>query len=137
MRLTSRIILVVALLGLGPSLGRAAEQAVPRLPAARLVAVEGVSITYRLKDYDGKVVRAVVPAQSTVDIQGRSADGTVRATLAAVDGTTNRVKVVTQAGQVLVLEMAPEALQGMQIGDTGDLIVPPRAAVLASHAAHH
>ena len=85
MRLTSRIILVVALLGLGPSLGRAAEQAVPRLPAARLVAVEGVSITYRLKDYDGKVVRAVVPAQSTVDIQGRSADGTVRATLAAVD----------------------------------------------------
>ena len=137
MRLTSRIILVVALLGLGPSLGRAAEQAVPRLPAARLVAVEGVSITYRLKDYDGKVVRAVVPAQSTVDIQGRSADGTVRATLAAVDGTTHRVKVVTQAGQVLVLEMAPEALQGMQIGDTGDLIVPPRAAVLASHAAHH
>jgi len=137
MRLTSRIILVVALLGLGPSLGRAAEQAVPRLPAARLVAVEGVSITYRLKDYDGKVVRAVVPAQSTVDIQGWSADGTVRATLAAVDGTTNRVKVVTQAGQVLVLEMAPEALQGMQIGDTGDLIVPPRAAVLASHAAHH
>ena len=137
MRLTSRIILVVALLGLGPSLGRAAEQAVPRLPTARLVAVEGVSITYRLKDYDGKVVRAVVPAQSTVDIQGRSADGTVRATLAAVDGTTNRVKVVTQAGQVLVLEMAPEALQGMQIGDTGDLIVPPRAAGLASHAAHH
>ena len=137
MRLTSRIILVVALLGLGPSLGRAAEQAVPRLPAARLVAVEGASITYRLKDYDGKVVRAVVPAQSTVDIQGRSADGTVRATLAAVDGTTNRVKVVTQADQVLVLEMAPEALQGMQIGDPCDLIVPPRAAVLASHAAHH
>ena len=33
MRLTSRIILVVALglLGLGPSLGRAAEQAVPQL----------------------------------------------------------------------------------------------------------
>ena len=136
MRLTSRIILVVALLGLGPSLGRAAEQAVPRLPAARLVAVEGASITYRLKDYDGKVVRAVVPAQSTVDIQGRSADGTVRATLAAVDGTTNRVKVVTQAGQVLVLEMAPEALQGMQIGDPCDLIVPPRAAGLASHEAH-
>jgi len=137
MRLTSRIILVVALLGLGPSLGRAAEQAVPRLPAARLVAVEGVSITYRLKDYDGKVVRAVVPAQSTVDIQGRSADGTVRATLAAVDGTTHRVKVVTQAGQVLVLELAPEALQGMQIGATVELIVPPRPAVHASHDAQH
>jgi hypothetical protein len=139
MRLTSRIILVVALglLGLEPSLGRAAEQAVPRLPAARLVAVEGASITYRLKDYDGKVVTAVVPAQSIVDIQGRSADGTVRAILAAVDGATNRVKVVTQAGQVLVLEMAPEALQGMQIGATVDLIVSSRAAVIASHEAHH
>src|SRR5215468_6743390 len=137
MRLTSRIILVVAFLGLGPSLGCAAEQAVFRLPAARLVAVEGVSITYRLKDYDGKVVRVVVPAQSTVDIQGRSADGTVRATLAAVDGTTNRVKVVTQAGQVLVLEMAPEALQGMQMGATVELIVPPRPAVLVSHDAQH
>jgi hypothetical protein len=139
MKLTSRIILVVALglLGLEPSLGRAAEQAVPRLPTARLVAVEGASITYRLKDYDGKVVRAVVPAQSTVDIQGRGADGTVRATLAAVDGTTNRVKVVTHAGQVLLLELAPEALQGMQIGATVELIVPSRAAVLASHDAHH
>jgi hypothetical protein len=138
MSLTLRIILVVALclLGLGPSLGRAAEQAVPQLPSARLVAVEGASITYRLKDYDGKVVTAVVPAQSTAAIQGRSADGTVRATLAAVDGATNRVKVVTQAGQVLVLEMTPEALTGLLIGDTFDLIVPQRAAVLASHSAH-
>ena len=139
MRLTSTSILVVALglLGLGPSLGRAAEQAVSPLPAARLVAVEGASITYRLKDYDGKVVTVVVPAQSTVDIQGRSADGTVRATLATVDGATHRVKVVTQAGQVLVLELAPETLQGMQIGATVELIVPPRTAVLASHDAHH
>ena len=139
MKLTSTSILVVALglLSLGPSLGRAAEQAVSPLPVARLVAVEGASITYRLKDYDGKVVTVVVPAQSTVDIQGRSADGTVRATLAAVDGATHRVKVVPQAGQVLVLELAPEALQGMQIGATVELIVPPRPAVLVSHDAHH
>jgi len=61
----------------------------------------------------------------------------VRATLAAVDGTTHRVKVVTQAGQVLVLELAPEALQGMQMGATVELIVPPRTAVLASHDAQH
>jgi hypothetical protein len=135
MSLTSRIILGVALclLGLVPPLGRAAEPAPLRLPAARLVAVEGASITYKLKDYDGKVVTAVVPTQSIVDIQGRSADGTVRATLATVDGVTNRVKVVTQAGQTLVLEVAPEALKGLQIGDTFDLIVPQRAKVIASH----
>jgi hypothetical protein len=135
MGLTSRIILGVALclLSLVPPLGRAAEQAVPRLPTVRLVAVEGTSTTYRLKDYAGKVVMAIVPAQSSADIQGLSADSTVRATLAAVDGAANRVKVVTQAGQVLILEMTPEALKGMQIGDTFDLIVPRRAEVMASH----
>ena len=135
MGLTSRVILVVALclFGLVPPLGRAAEKAALRLPSARLVAVEGASTTYRLKDYDGKVVTALVPAQSTVDIQGWSADGTVRATLAAVDRTTNQVKVVTQAGQTLVLEVAPEDLKGIQIGDTFDLLVPQRAKVIASH----
>ena len=135
MGLTSRIIfgMALCLLSLALPLGRTAEQTAPRLPAVRLVAVEGASTTYRLKDYDGKVVMAIVPAQSSADIQGLSTDGTVRATLAAVDGSTNRVKVVTQAGQVLILEMTPEALKAMQIGDTFDLIVPRRAEVIASH----
>jgi len=135
MGLTSRIIfgMALCLLSLALPLGRTAEQTAPRLPAVRLVAVEGASTTYRLKDYDGKVVMAIVPAQSSADIQGLSTDGTVRATLAAVDGSTNRVKVVTQAGQVLILEMTPEAIKAMQIGDTFDLIGPRRAEVIASH----
>jgi hypothetical protein len=135
MGLTSRIILGVALclLGLVPPLVRATAHAAPRQPSAQLVAVEGASTTYRLKDYNGQIVEAVVPSQSITDIQTRSADGTVRATLASVDGVTNRVKVVTQEGQTLVLEIAPDALKGMQIGDTFELVMPQRSEVMAHH----
>ena len=135
MGLTSRIILGVALclLGLVPPLVRATAHVAPRQPSARLVAVEGASITYRLKDYDGKIVEAVVPSQSIADIRTRSADGTVRATLASVDRATNQVKVVTQEGQTLVLEIAPDALKGMQIGDTFELVIPQRSEVMAHH----
>jgi hypothetical protein len=135
MGLTSRIILGVALclLGLVPPLVRATAHAAPRQPSAQLVAVEGASTTYRLKDYNGQIVEAVVPSQSITDIQTRSADGTVRATLASVDGVTNRVKVVTQEGQTLVFEIAPDALKGMQIGDTFELVMPQRSEVMAHH----
>ena len=135
MGLTSRIILGVALclLGLVPPLGLAPAHAAPQQPPARLVAVEGASITYWLKDYNGQVVKAVVPSQSSADIQRRSAAATVRATLASVDWVTNRVKVVTQEGQILVLEMAPEVLKGMQIGDTFELVIPRHAEVMAHH----
>lgn len=130
MSLKSRLIPGVALclLGLVPPLVLAAGPVSPPLPAAQLVAVEGASITYPLIDYDKQVVTAVVPSQSSADIRRRSADGTVEVTLASVDGATNRVKVVTQEGQVLVLDMAREALAGMQIGDTFTLVMPRRAA---------
>jgi len=135
MGLTSRIILGVALclLGLVPPLVRATAHAAPRQPSAQLVAVEGASTTYRLKDYNGQIVEAVVPSQSITDIQTRSADGTVRATLASVDRATNQVKVVTQEGQTLVLEIEPDALKGMQIGDTFELVIPQRGKVMAHH----
>ena len=135
MGLTSRIILGVALclLGLVPPLVRATAHAAPRQPSAQLVAVEGASTTYRLKDYNGQIVEAVVPSQSITDIQTQSADGTVRATLASVDRATNQVKVVTQEGQTLVLEIAPDALKGMQIGDTFELVIPQRSEVMAHH----
>jgi hypothetical protein len=92
--------------------------------------VEGAAHTYRLIDYDNRVVTAAVPAQSITDIQTSKPDGTVRATIVAIDLTTNRVKAQTDAGQVLVLAMARENLGDMKIGDTFTLMVPQGVAVM-------
>jgi hypothetical protein len=102
----------------------AAEQISKPLPSAQLVEVEGASSTYRLIDRDGRVVTAVVPSQSIGDIQQNSPDNTIYATLASVDSATHRVKVVTREGQTLVLRVAPEALQGLQIGDSVQFVLP-------------
>jgi len=99
------------------------------LLAAQLIAVEGASHTYYLIDYDKRVVTAAVPAQSLTDIQTSNPDGTVQATIISIDLTTNWVKARTDAGQVLVLAMAREALGNMRIGDTFTLAVRPGAAV--------
>jgi len=135
MCLKSRVILGVALclLGLVPPHVLAAEQPSPPLPTVRLVAVEGASTTYHLIDYDKQIVTAVVPSQSSADIQRRNPDGTVTVTLASVDGATNQVRAVTQEGQVLVLDMAREALASTQIGDTFTLVMPRHAEVMAHH----
>jgi hypothetical protein len=118
------------LLGLVSPLVFAAEQPSRPLPAAQLIAVEGAAHTYRLIDYDNRVVTAAVPAQSITDIQTSKPDGTVRATIVAIDLTTNRVKAQTDAGQVLVLAMARENLGDMKIGDTFTLMVPQGVAVM-------
>ena len=119
----------LCLLGLVSPLVFAAEQASKPLPAAKLIAVEGAAHTYQLTDYDNRVITATVPAQSITDIQTSKPDGTVRATIVAIDLMTNRVKAQTDAGQVLVLAMAREALGNMRIGDTFTLTVPQRTAV--------
>jgi hypothetical protein len=126
MRLISWLIpgMALSLIGLVFPYVMAAEQTSKLLPSAQLVEVEGASRTYHLIDRDGRVVTAVVPSQSIGDIQQNSPDNTVHTTLAAVDSTTNRVKVVTRAGQTLVLSVAPEALQGLQIGDPVQFVLP-------------
>src|SRR6266516_6589940 len=60
---------LLALLALLAPLALAAEQPSRSLPNAQLVAVEGASHTYRLIDYDKRVITAPVPAQSITDIQ--------------------------------------------------------------------
>jgi hypothetical protein len=126
MRLTSWSILGMALgfVGLVFPYAMAAEQVAKPLPSAQLVVVEGASNTYHLIDYDGQVVTAVVPSQSTTDIQQNSSDNIVHATLASVDSATQRAKVVTREGQILVLALAPEAFQGLQIGDPVEFVLP-------------
>ena len=120
----------LVLLGLVSPVVFAADQPSKPLPAAQLIAVEGASHTYHLIDYDNRVVTARVPAQSIADIRTSNPDGTVSATIVSIDSTTNRVKAQTDAGQVLVLAMAPEALGSMKIGDTFTLTVPQRTAVM-------
>jgi hypothetical protein len=100
---------------------------------ATVVHIEGVQDTWRVTDKDGKIVEVHVPAQSLIDIQtsqeerpGASGSsepvrGTVLATVVAVDTLTNRVKVQTQAGQVIELETSAK---DRQIGEQVTLIVP-------------
>jgi hypothetical protein len=128
--LRSALGVALCLLGLGSSLVFAAEQPSKPLPSAQLIAVEGASHTYHLIDYDKRVITADVPAQSIADIQTSNPDGTVRATIVSIDLTTNRVKARTDAGQVLVLAIAREALKNIQMGDTFTLTVPQRTAVM-------
>jgi hypothetical protein len=122
----------LCLLALASPLVFAADQPSRPLPTAQLVAVEGASHTYHLIDYDKRVVTAAVPAQSLADVQTRNPDGTVHVTVASLDATTGRMKVTTDAGQVLVLAMPREELGSMRIGDTFTLMVPHHARVAGS-----
>jgi len=100
---------------------------------ATVVHIEGVQDTWRVTDKDGKIVEVHVPAQSLIDIQtsqeerpGASSTseqvrGTVLATVVAVDTLTNRVKVQTQAGQVIELDTSTK---NRQIGEQVTLIIP-------------
>jgi glucose-6-phosphate-specific signal transduction histidine kinase len=77
------------------------------------------------------MVTATVPAQSFTDIKTPNQDGTVRAVVASIDLTTNQTKVVTDAGQTLVLAMAHQTLAGLQVGDAFTLTVSPQGDLTA------
>jgi len=121
----------LCLLGLASPPIFAAEPPSPSLSRAQIVAVEGAAQTYHLIDRGGRMVTTTVPAQSLANIQTRNQDGTVRAVVAAIDLTTNQTKVVTDAGQTLVLAMAPQTLAGLQVGDAFTLTVSPRGELTA------
>ena len=100
---------------------------------ATVVHIEGVHDTWRVTDKDGKIVEVHVPAQSLIAIQtsqeerpgasgtAEPVQGTVPATVVAVDTLTNRIKVQTQAGQVIDLATATA---DRQIGEQVTLILP-------------
>jgi len=100
---------------------------------ATVVHVEGAPDTWHVRDKDGKIVEVHVPARSLIDIQMGTAEppgasgtvgqarGTLRATVVAADSLTKRVKVQTQAGQVIELDTAA---QDRRIGEEVTLIVP-------------
>ena len=127
--LRSTLGMALFILGLVSPVVFAAEQLSKPLPTAQLIAVEGVAHTYRLIDYDNRVVTAAVPAQSITDVKTHNPDGTVQATVSSIDMTTGQIRASTDAGQVLVLVISREDLGSMKIGDTFTLVVP--------HQPHH
>ena len=111
----------------------APARAFPQTPRAKVVHIEGATTTYKIEDMGGKMIEVEVPSTSLTDLrtdpagtastsaQSGQATGTISAKVVAVDTQTNKVKVVTQAGQTVELEMAT---QGVQIGDQFTLVIP-------------
>lgn len=104
-----------------------------QMPRANVVTVEGATTTYHITDMGGKQLMVSVPSQSVADIrtntrgaaslsrQSDQAAGTITAQVVAVDMQTNMVKVLTQAGQTIKLEMMAD---DVQIGEQLTLVVP-------------
>ena len=126
---TLPLVVMVAFLCAVTSLGCADRATPPQAsaPSATIVSVEGASTTYHTRDWNGKPVTVRVPSQSAADIKGKDVEGNVRATVTAVDPTTHRVKVRTREGQTIVLEMAPDSLADLKVGDPLLFTVPKAA----------
>src|ERR1044071_757136 len=103
------LVVTVAVLWAVTLLGCADRATPPQAsaPSATIVAVEGASTTYHMRDWNGKPVTVRVPSQSAADIRGMDAAGTVRAIITAIDPASQRVKVRTSENQTIVLAMAP------------------------------
>jgi len=120
------LVATVAVLWAVTLLGCADRTAPPQAsaPSATIVSVEGASTTYHTRDWNGKPVTVRVPSQSVADIRGKDTEGTVRATVTAVDPAAHRVKVRTSEGQTVVLAMAPGSLAGLKPGDRFIFTIP-------------
>ncbi len=120
------LVVTVAVLWAVTLLGCADRAAPPQAstPSATIVSVEGASTTYHTRDWNGKPVTVRVPSQSVADIRGKDTEGTVRATVTAVEPASHRVKVRTSEGQTIVLAMAPGSLAGLKPGDRFIFTIP-------------
>ena len=120
------LVVTVAVLWALTLLGCADRAAPPQAsaPSATIVSVEGASTTYHTRDWNGKPVTVRVPSQSVADIRGKDTEGTVRATVTAVDPASHRVKVRTSEGQTIVLAMAPGSVAGLKPGDRFIFTIP-------------
>src|SRR5262245_635377 len=128
-------IFVLAVGVLGAVITFAPPGAFGQMSRANVVTVEGATTTYHVTDMGGKSVMVDVPSQSVADIRTNSqgsasrnnppgqATETVPAQVVAVDTQTNTVKVLTQAGQTIKLEMMA---QDVQVGEQLMLVVPRR-----------
>ena len=127
---TLRVPLVVAFgvwCSVAPSVSLASDTT-RLLPRATVVAPEGTTTTYHVRDMDGRMVTVAVPPLGSPAVQvSDPTQGTVEATVLAIDGETNQVTVRTQAGQTLVLTLTPEAVTGLRVGDHFTLSIVQRS----------
>ena len=113
------VILVVAfgiLLGLSPCIW-AANTPEP-LASATVEAPASPPTTYHIRDMHDNMLTVEVPALGSPGLRiSDPVHGTVEATVTAIDGQTHQVRLRTQEGQTLMLNLPPEAFMGMRVGD--------------------
>ena len=98
------------------------------LPRATVVWPEDTPTTYYIRDMGGHMLTVEVPSLGSPEVRvSNPAQGTVDATVMAVDVRTNQVRVRTQEGQTLVLNLSPEAVMGMRVGDQFTLVIAQRS----------
>ena len=123
------VILVVAfgiLLGLAPCIW-AANTPEP-LPSATVEAPASPPTTYHIRDMHDNMLTVEVPALGSPDVKvSDPVRGTVMATVTAIDGQTHKVRLRTQEGQILALDLPPEAIMGMRVGDQFTLSITQRS----------
>jgi hypothetical protein len=113
------LIMTLSVLWVATAIGCASKAAPPPSSAssATIVSVRGAATTYQARDWNGKSVTVRVPSQSSADIKGMDTQGSVRATVTAIDPTANHVQVRTSAGQTVVLAMSPATHKDLRVGD--------------------
>lgn len=124
------VTLVVALsvLVVTAPVGLAANRASVQTPTADLVAVDGASITYHVRDMGGRFVTVHVPSSSAADIRtSRTDPRTVQGTVVSVAKRSNQMRVRTHEGQTLTLALAPAALASVRVGGPLTLVMPAAA----------
>jgi len=128
---TRRVPLVMALgvcLSVTPIVLTAISPAEQR-HSAPLVAPQEMPTTLHVQELKDDIVTVHVHAMVPENIKmSDSAQGTVQATVMAIDRQINQVKVQTHEGQRLVLYLAPESLAGMRVGHYIMLQVAQRSA---------
>ena len=99
-----------------------------QLPRAMVVSPEGTTTTYHIRDMGGRMLTVEVPALASPDVRvSDPIQGTVAATVMAVDARSNQARVRTQEGQILVLNLPPETVMGLRVGDQFTLSIAPRS----------
>jgi len=105
--------IVVSMVVLGCQARRPTEER----PTATVVAPQRTT-TYHVRDESGRMVAVTVPALGAQDVKvSDPAEGTVPATVMALDAQRSQAEVQTPQGQRLVLTLPPELLARMRVGD--------------------
>lgn len=81
----------------------------------KIVSVEGADVVYEIDQGDGSTATVRMPSQSSADIKTEDPNGFVKTTIIAIDTETNRVKLRSEMGQRIVLELSPDKIKQMQI----------------------